>query len=479
MKIKNRFIGLFFLALAAGGVSSHVAAAPSFTKEAGVRISSGLPQAFTGAYPDLRMYFIRGNAVYSSTSSDGLTWSEESGIRLSTATTPLVNITTITAATLLPLNAGGFRMLYATIDSTGVYRIMSATSADGLGWANETSTRIIVGTGLLTLTSPRLIELQNGDWKLYYVLGNSLFSDRSSDEGLTWSSPADNSIGQLMGEIAVSTLTDQQARIVYTSSASAAPLEIRSARASSAAGTAGFSVESGVRLSTDTGFLSFPLLTRSTETFRWRMYYAYRSSAAAIPQIHSALTITPDVRSVSPSAVLRSDPSAALAITGEIFSTAPTVTVTRSGETDITATSVVRADDQSITCAIATLNKANGNWSVTVTNSDTLAGTLVNGLLVTFGSGDVVLINNILRPRENSPVQIRMRVNEAGQVHVRIYTLEGKLIRTVSDTDLPVGASVLTWDGRNDDGNVVGSGTYVIKSSGPKLNDVQKIVVIR
>jgi hypothetical protein len=159
---------------------------------------------------------------------------------------------------------------------------------------------------LLTLTSPRLIELQNGDWKLYYVLGNSLFSDRSSDEGLTWSSPADNSIGQLMGEIAVSTLTDQQARIVYTSSASAAPLEIRSARASSAAGTAGFSVESGVRLSTDTGFLSFPLLTRSTETFRWRMYYAYRSSAAAIPQIHSALTITPDVRSVSPSAVLRS-----------------------------------------------------------------------------------------------------------------------------------------------------------------------------
>src|SRR5688572_23928004 len=103
-------------------------AAPSFTKEADVRISSATPQAITGTYPNLRMFYLRDHEVKSSTSTDGISWGEEAGTRLSTNTTPSLDISSITALTILPLDAGGFRMLYSVFDTSGAFKIVSATS---------------------------------------------------------------------------------------------------------------------------------------------------------------------------------------------------------------------------------------------------------------------------------------------------------------------------------------------------------------
>jgi hypothetical protein len=66
-------------------------------------------------------------------------------------------------------------------------------------------------------------------------------------------------------------------------------------------------------------------------------------------------------------------------LAGTGFRDGATVKLTRSGQTDIDATSVVVASATKITCTFGLNGKATGYWNVVVTNSDTKSGTLTNG----------------------------------------------------------------------------------------------------
>src|SRR5437764_1793595 len=156
------------LLLLAGTWVTSLHAAPSFTKESGVRISSATPQAVvlsTGGV--FRLYFIRDFQVLSATSSDGLNWSEESALRLSTSTQPLLDYSTITACTLLALNDTRLRMIFSAEPSSATFKIYSATSADGLTWSNESAIDL-AGSSATFVGSPRLLKLPSGNWRLYY-----------------------------------------------------------------------------------------------------------------------------------------------------------------------------------------------------------------------------------------------------------------------------------------------------------------------
>jgi hypothetical protein len=64
----------------------------------------------------------------------------------------------------------------------------------------------------------------------------------------------------------------------------------------------------------------------------------------------------------------------------------------------------------------------------------------------------------------SSPAQsrVRMRVDLPGrmQVHVGVYDIAGRRVRTILDGELPAGETQLVWDARNGSGMVVGSGVY-------------------
>ncbi|UPT76186.1 MAG: hypothetical protein M0D55_02560 [Elusimicrobiota bacterium] len=146
-------------------------------------VSSGAPHASSGP------------AILSATSVDGFAWTKEAGVRVDTNTVPSVSASSITGASLQPLSGGGFRMLYSIVTTAGEFRIHSATSADGLAWANEATTHVDAGS-VTFIGVPRLVVLNSGDWRMYYVRGSTTtLADRqiltalSTNQGAAWGRP--------------------------------------------------------------------------------------------------------------------------------------------------------------------------------------------------------------------------------------------------------------------------------------------------
>jgi putative endonuclease len=501
----SRATGAFALLWA---LAAPARAVPAFSKEAGISLSSATPQAFTGentlngpltAYVNLRMYYLpaissgaphasSGTAILSATSTDGLTWVKEAGVRVDTNTVPLVSASSITGCALQPLTGGGFRMLYSIVSTTGAFRIHSATSADGLAWANE-ATVAVDGASTTYLGVPRLVVLNSGDWRMYYTRdfngGNELpdrqiFTARSTDQGATWGASS-VVLATTAYESGVAKLTDGTIRLFYSQPqyTSSSATVVMSALSSDALGTS-FTAESGVRLSTPvaTGALSFPVPVRSTDTFRWRLYYSFYEAFNSTGDIHSARTDAPAPLSLTPSTVYRSLSASPMAISGEVFSAAPTASITR-GAVTILGTGVTRTNDQNMSATFNTQGQALGYWDLTVTNADGAATTVSNALLLDFAPGSVALTDNLMRPRNGTPTIIDVTTFNSGRVSVRVYDSEGHPIRTIFDDEHAEGSFGFTWDGKSAAGAVVPSGLYFVDVYGPKISIKSKIIVIR
>ena len=483
-------------------------AIPVFNKENGISLSSATPQAFTGentvaggAYTNLRMYYLpaissgaphasSGTAILSATSVDGVTWVQEAGIRVDTNTVPSVSASSITGAAIQPLTGGGFRMLYSIVSTTGSFRIHSATSADGLAWANETA-EVVNGSNTY-VGVPRLVVLTSGDWRLYYTRdfdGGDHLADRriytalSTDQGATWGASS-IVVSTTAYESGVAKLTSGKIRLFYTQppSAGSSATVILSSLSDDVSGAA-FTAETGVRLSTPvvTGAMSFPVPVRSTDSFRWRLYYSYYEAHNSTGDIHSALTGAPDPTTVTPATVYRSAGAIPLAISGEVFSAAGGLfgaSITK-GAVTIAGTGVGRTDDQNMSVTFATQGQELGLWDLTVTNADGVPTTKANALLIDYAPGTVSLTDNLLRPRNGGSTLIDIETFNSGRISVRVYDSEGRPIRTLFDDEHAAGSFGFTWDGKTASGATVPSGLYFVAVNGPKIAVKSKIVVIR
>ena len=72
-------------------------------------------------------------------------------------------------------------------------------------------------------------------------------------------------------------------------------------------------------------------------------------------------------------------------------------------------------------------------------------------------------------------------IDMPGASHVRldVYDLMGRRVRTVVDRDLPVGASVFAWDGRDASGAAVSRGLYFARFVTPSVARTIKVVLTR
>lgn len=481
-------------------------AVPVFNKENGISISSATPQAFTGenavgggAYTNLRMYYLpavssaaphasSGTAILSATSLDGVAWVKEAGVRVDTNTVPSVSAASITACAVQPLTGGGFRMLYSIVSTTGAFRIHSATSADGLAWANEAGAAVD-GSTAAYVGVPRVVVLNSGDWRMYYTRDfnggddlphRQIFTALSSDQGATWGASS-VVLSTTAYESGAAKLTDGRIRLFYSQpqGAASSATVILSALSSDALG-ASFTAEEGVRLSTPaaTGALSFPVPIRSTDSFRWRLYYSFYEAFNSTGDMRSALTGAPDPVTASPATVYRSAGAPTVAILGEVFSPGATASITK-GAVTIVGTGVTRTDDQNMTATFATAGQELGPWDLTVTNADGVPATKANAIIIDFAPGTVTLTGNLLRPRNGGSTVIDITTFNSGRVSVRLYSADGRPIRTIFDGEQAEGAFGFTWDGRDAAGAVVPSGLYFVAVNGPKISTKAKIVVIR
>jgi hypothetical protein len=112
-----------------------------------------------------------------------------------------------------------------------------------------------------------------------------------------------------------------------------------------------------------------------------------------------------------------------------------------------------------------------------------------SGLLLTpvedDGLPDPSLVPLVNRLHEAAPnpfnprTQIAFDLARPGPVRLAVYDLRGALVRTLEEGSLPAGKHVRTWDGTNDRGAAMASGTYIVTIDAGDFHDRQKGVLLK
>jgi hypothetical protein len=79
----------------------------------------------------------------------------------------------------------------------------------------------------------------------------------------------------------------------------------------------------------------------------------------------------------------------------------------------------------------------------------------------------------------NPRTQIAFDLARPGQIRLSVYDLRGALVRTLEAGVLPAGRHVRTWDGTNDDGAAMASGTYILTIDAGDFHARQKGVLLK
>ncbi len=87
------------------------------------------------------------------------------------------------------------------------------------------------------------------------------------------------------------------------------------------------------------------------------------------------------------------------------------------------------------------------------------------------------LSSNFFTP--GSGLTLQVQVVQAGQVKVEIFNLTGERVRRILNAALTKGSYTYTWDGKNDQGLVVGNGVYFILIQSPSGHQVQKVILLK
>lgn len=125
-----------------------------------------------------------------------------------------------------------------------------------------------------------------------------------------------------------------------------------------------------------------------------------------------------------------------------------------------------------------------GNLTVTVTNFNRI--TYQGGVEVVVdltpvedtAPGAFALGQNHPNPF-NPKTSIRFTLPNAGNVNLDVYSATGQHIRTLASGDMTAGQHEVTWNGKDDGGNAVGSGIYFYRLQGNSLSETKKMMLLK
>jgi hypothetical protein len=79
----------------------------------------------------------------------------------------------------------------------------------------------------------------------------------------------------------------------------------------------------------------------------------------------------------------------------------------------------------------------------------------------------------------NPATMVSWTLRSAGKAAVRIYSLEGRLIRTLHDGHSPAGMSEAAWDGMDRGGRSVPTGVYFLSVKSAGMQAVRKLYLLK
>ena len=79
----------------------------------------------------------------------------------------------------------------------------------------------------------------------------------------------------------------------------------------------------------------------------------------------------------------------------------------------------------------------------------------------------------------NPTTTIKFTIKDAGKVTLKIYSIDGKLVRTLVNNELNTGEYNVRWDGKNSNNVSVPTGTYLYKIEAPNYSKTLKALLIK
>lgn len=79
----------------------------------------------------------------------------------------------------------------------------------------------------------------------------------------------------------------------------------------------------------------------------------------------------------------------------------------------------------------------------------------------------------------NPQTKIMFNLPEAVNVQLVVYTLDGRRIRTLLDETQPAGNHEVIWDGRDDGGRQMASGSYVYRLDAGPYSETKKMSLMK
>jgi hypothetical protein len=94
--------------------------------------------------------------------------------------------------------------------------------------------------------------------------------------------------------------------------------------------------------------------------------------------------------------------------------------------------------------------------------------------------GGVSILKNVINPSIGEVTTLHYTLSEPGTVTINVFNLAGDLVRVLRrQAGVPPEDYLQTWDGKNSAGRIVSPGVYFIRITGPGIEAVRKVLVIR
>lgn len=87
----------------------------------------------------------------------------------------------------------------------------------------------------------------------------------------------------------------------------------------------------------------------------------------------------------------------------------------------------------------------------------------------------VQAIPNPFNPRTTVAFSLPRR----GQVRIKVFDLNGRHLRLLADSEFPAGDHAVNWNGRDDAGRALASGSYLVHLQSGSESSTRKVMLIR